>query len=388
MISWLVILLVIVPFIAFGQKGSIDAKLQSVDSIELNIIKVSPDEFPKVSVVFEAIKNGYPIFDLQIDRILVSENGISCPVTSLTGISEKYNFNFSLVVDHSGSMAFDFKQMSDPGIRNWVEKVSYDTVSGKFVINNYPENYAPPIEYAKNAVLEFVEQIDSIADKVQIIGFSKQVDIVSEFSSNKEYLETIVSEFEPTESTAFLDALEYSLNQFQNRKGFNVVIALTDGKENASKTTDSAVVEKAKLLKIPIFVVGFGDVNQSFLEHIARETNGAFYYTDNSNSLSTIYLEIQKRIKSIYDLRYESTNLSSNDSLRKLRIEFDIDSIYLMNNLVDLKIPAETIQYIESKRRKERYRITGYVVTGTILSAGILLFVFRRRKKLFGLRRK
>ena len=59
-----------------------------------------------------------------------------------------------------------------------------------------------------------------------------------------------------------------------------------------------------------------------------------------------------------------------------------------MNNLVDLKIPKETIQYIESKRRKERYRITGYVVTGTILSAGILLFVFRRRRKLFGLRRK
>lgn len=167
----------------------------------------------------------------------------------------------------------------------------------------------------------------------------------------------------------------------KERKGVNVILALTDGLDNSSHISVEKVIKHANRHKIPIFNIGLGDVDQSFLKNISEQTHGDFYYTNNSNSLNAIYAEVQNRIQSIYDLTYTSNNLNLTESNRTVEISFNIDSIYLKNNIVDFDLPEETIEHIKAKRNNAKYKTIAYSITGVAIAGGVLLFVFRRRKK-------
>lgn len=84
-----------------------------------------------------------------------------------------------------------------------------------------------PIDNAKKAITSFIKNFSSMKDSIQIIGFSTRVDIVSKFSVDKKYLQAITDSIKTDSSTAFLDALDYAVNELKERKGINVILALT-----------------------------------------------------------------------------------------------------------------------------------------------------------------
>ncbi len=360
---------------AIDVKGDISTK----DTTQIKIIKVSPDDFPQVSVVFEAIKNGMPIFGISKDIIRVTENNYQCEVVSLNKISERYPISITLIIDHSASMQNDFTQLYD-SITGMYKGIVMD--SSGYVVVKPPVGYVSPLKNAKLAVVSFVKEFTRATnDSIQIIGFSTRVDIVSKFSNNISYLDSITNSISTDSATAFLDALSIALDELKERSGIKIIVALTDGLDNVSHITAKQVIRKSQRLKIPIYNIGLGGIDSIFLQQISNETNGAFYYTKQPKMLLNIYNEIQKRIKSIYDLRYNSVNLSSNDSVRKIKIEFVVDSIYLQSNLTKLNLPKETIKYLKAKERRKRQRTTWFIVIGIAVSTGILVYRFRRKRK-------
>jgi hypothetical protein len=237
------------------------------------------------------------------------------------------------------------------------------------------------VENAKQAVVSFVKEFTAETnDSIQIVGFSTKVDIVSKFSNNRSYLDSITNSISVESNTAYFDAINVALEELKNRDGINIIVALTDGLDNSSQITAKQVAKKAKRLKVPIYNIGLGYVNTLVLQQISNESNGVLYYTKQSNALQDIYQQIQKRIASIYDVRYISRNLSSIDTNRIIRIEFEIDSIYAQNNITYLNLSKETIQYIKAKERKRRQRFALFVVFGVAVGAGILIYRYRRRK--------
>jgi len=350
-------LLLFTTFFSFAQKSAVSGVINSKDSTQIKVIALRPDSFPMVSVAFEALKDSKPIFGLQKQNLRVYEDDVQCPIVSLAEISENYPINISLVIDHSGSMGIDFMKAAST------------------------QDYTIPMDNAKDAVEEFISGFVSNKDSMQIIGFSNQVDIISEFSVDKNYLKMIIDSMEADSTTAFFDALEVATDKLKHRSGINIIVALTDGMDNYSQTSPKQIIKNANRDNIPIYCIGFGNVDKKLLEQVSDKTNGSFFYTDNSGALSQIYEEVHKRIMSIYDLRYSSNNLNSNDTLRKVRIEFNIDSQYLAQNILTLKIPEETINYIKAKQMKSKQKLTGFTVSGAVIASGILLFVFRRRNK-------
>jgi Ca-activated chloride channel family protein len=260
----------------------------------VDVIKVTPDEFPTISILFEAIKNNKPLFGLSKEKIKVTENGESCEIVSLKEISDNYPVNISLIIDHSGSMRIDAAQLYDTLTGKYL--LSYEIKDGK-LLEKYPEGYVQPIENAKKAVKEFIATINNERDSIQIIDFSTLVDIQSSFSNNKEYLGSWIDSMKADFSTAFLDAINVSLDSIKKHSGIKVIVALSDGMDNSSHVSLENIIKKAKELKIPIYTIGLGNVDIKFLTEISKSTGGAFYYTRNSNSLDIIYREIQKRIQ-------------------------------------------------------------------------------------------
>lgn len=372
------LLIIGVVFFSSAQQKTVYGDLRSTDSTHLNIIRIFPDTFPVVSIIFEAVKAKQPIFGLESSLLTVTENGAPCKIVKIHPIEDNYPINISLIIDHSESMLHDEWQL-------------YDSITGKplfkyvmkngFVDIEYPKDFVKPIDNAKKAVSDFIQALSSSKDSIQIVGFSSSVDIYSGFSTDKKYLQSYVNKINADYSTAFLDAINFSLDSTKKHSGIKAVIALTDGMDNSSHVSIKDVIKKSKEFKIPVYTIGLGDVDKEFLKQISEQTGGAFYYTTKSSSLSGIYKQIQERIHAIYDLQYESENFNESDSIREVKIEFVVDSLYLSENINSYNLSEKAIQYIKEKKKREKYILIGGAASAVAVSSGIILFYIRRKKK-------
>ena len=96
-----------------AQTSEVFGEISTSDSTIIKVIQVSPDSFPAVSVVFEAVKNGTPVFGIQKEDVIVTEIGVSSDVIQLNEVSQNYPIYITLVIDHSGSMNEDYSQLYD-----------------------------------------------------------------------------------------------------------------------------------------------------------------------------------------------------------------------------------------------------------------------------------
>lgn len=356
-------------------QDQVDLNLESKDTASLNIIRVYPDDFPKVSIIFNAeTSTGEPIWNLSRQQVQIFEGPNPCPIHCLKRISENESVKIGLVVDHSGSMAEDNSQLFDK--------------KGKFLgrYSKYgriipPKNYVSPIDNAKKAVKGFVASMDNDKDSIQVIGFSEKVDKIIPFSNDRTLINQQISVMEPTSLTAFYDAVKVSLENIKTEKGIKVIIALSDGGDNKSVSNIEEVIALAKALEVPIYTVALGNANKEALSRMSEETGGSFYYTQSSNALSEIYDNIAKKIRSIYELGYASENLAS-EAQRDFKLVFNIDSIYLSNNDISLNLSEEVVAHLKQREKEAAQQLYTYSGMGiaVILLAGSLVFLYRKRQ--------
>lgn len=358
----------------FGQ-NQIRGHLRTKDSIEFSIINVLPDSFPTVSIIFKGHKaNGDPMWNLKKEDFSVSENGADSNVKSLTPISRNKPINIGIVIDHSQSMLEDYSLLYD---KNGKELFSYDTSTFELIL---PKGYVAPIDNGKATTKDFANSFNFSKDFISVIGFSSTVDKILPLTNNKEKIDSIINSMQADSLTALYDAMLTGLDQLNTESGVNVLVTLTDGQNNKSKSSWNDVTEKAILLNIPIYIIGLGNVNKDTLQMIADETKGQFIYTETSKSFSEIYSQISKEIQSFYDLKYESINLSAIESKRNLKITFlpaDTRSDTLM---YDFELPEEVIFYLKSRAKQMDYIIGTSVVSAIALTVGTVFYKRRRRK--------
>jgi Ca-activated chloride channel family protein len=194
-------------------------------------------------------------------------------------------------------------------------------------------------------------------------------------------IDSVVSSMQADFSTALYDGILAGLDQLGIASGVNILVVLTDGHDNSSGSTWNDVIEMGVAAEVPIYIIGLGDVNEDTLRTIANSTKGQFYRTKSPSSLDSIYAEISKKIQAFYDLTYESSNFSSADTIRKIELSFDIDSIYLINDPTDLKIPKEVVTMLSQKEKEKDHIRYGVLATVSLLGLGVLLLYFRKKRK-------
>ena len=358
----------------FGQTNKVKGSISTLDTADLTILNIYPDSFPNVSVVFKAeTRAGIPVWNLTKEKMRVSENGKNCGIISLEQISKVKPINIGIVIDHSGSMQGDMAQLVD---NNGKTLFSYDKY-GNLVL---PQGYMPPIDDAKSAVKFFVSSFNSEKDFISVIGFSNIVDKKLPLTHDTVAIDAIVDGMKADYSTALYDAMLAGLDEINKADGIRVLVILTDGMDNSSKSNWKEVVDKANKQEIPIYTIGLGDANIDTLRLIAKSSKGEFYFAQSSNSLATIYALISKQIQSYYDLVYSSPNFSSADKTRQVELSFDIDSVYLVTNPGVVTIPAEVETYLEKKEKQKEYFIYGGISVAVLLAAGLLLLYFKRKQ--------
>jgi VWFA-related protein len=270
--------------------------------------------------------------------------------------------NFSLHVDVSEvtvdvGVLLEKTHMFVPGLKPNNFKVYEDGVEQK--VTGFKRTEAPITalmlcEFAatnytmiydmRNAAMAFTQQLRP-QDYVALMTFDMRTQILTDFTQDKrQFQEAIMSLRIPGFSeTNLFDALYEGLDRMERIEGRKYIIVIASGLDSMSKLTLDKILKKVKESRdITIFTIstgggmramtegGMGMRRQmqdiSFLQAdnemrtFASITGGASYFPRFQGEYPDIFGEINKNIRSKYELVYHPTNTKLDGSFRKLRV--------------------------------------------------------------------
>jgi Ca-activated chloride channel family protein len=179
----------------------------------------------------------------------------------------------------------------------------------------------------KNKAIQSIDGIRTFIDsgntqnKYFAIGFTGKPFILLEPTSDRKAIETFITDAVMRErkgSSALSDAIEMALTKFSpddNRR--KILIVLSDGQDNDSKTDGGAVLKKLRDARIETFVASIVDMrdaynderinNEERLAKIAVESGGDFVLRAKEVGLAKYFEKLAKMLRNEYRLGFSPT---------------------------------------------------------------------------------
>jgi Ca-activated chloride channel homolog len=236
-------------------------------------------------------KDGRLISDLPQDRFTVYDNGRPQQIALFS--NEDTPVTVGLIVDNSGSMGPKLGEVVAAAL-------AFAAVS-----NPHDELFT----------LEFN---DDVADANP--GRRLMADDVAS-------LRTSLGAMVPEGRTALYDALIAGLDRLENGSAARrVLIVLSDGGDNASRTTLDQVLKRARASNVTIYTIGLfdqsdDDSNPGVLKAIARTTGGERFLPRSPGPLLTDCEHIAREIRSGYTIGYAPPDRDG--QYHRVRVEVD-----------------------------------------------------------------
>ncbi len=213
------------------------------------------------------------------------------PVTGLT------DANFSITIDSKAVKRVSAVTYKDAGIP--IDIMLCVDLSGSM--------NGAPLKTMKSAILKFIDELRN-DDRLAILGFHNSADLVTDFSSDKQYLRDKVNNLKTSgNQTALFYGASRGLDALAQKKEANgkILLLIGDGKdEDPSKAyKEDDVIDKARKEGIPIFTIGYSKIDRSFLrsfERISEKTGGKFYNSPNDQDLEKQYQKLFRQVTNIY----------------------------------------------------------------------------------------
>jgi hypothetical protein len=144
----------------------------------------------------------------------------------------------------------------------------------------------------------------------ELIDFGLKVTVRQKFTTDKNALKRALENPTVEEATAFYDGLLRAIDDLQkipNHQSLKLIIAGSDGGENRSKHSLEEILQAAKESAIPIFCIGVGSANEAVMQHIAKETNGLYFYAPTAESLTLVYEKIATLLNGMYIVSFPTS---------------------------------------------------------------------------------
>ena len=238
--------------------------------LNVSINQIYTNSCPRVRLLINVNdKDGYPLTGLTGNHLTLLENAAPRTIEAFSPLVEP--ISVALVLDYSGSM--------------------------------YTLNMVPAMEAAAKL---FIDRLNP-NDEASIIKYSENYSIMQDFTTDKDALKAAIdSPFTGHETTLLYDTLWVVIDETAVRPNKQAIVVISDGQDNTSTHTLTEVVAKAKGSGIPVFAIGFGDVNVLVLPPLANETGGRYFFAPTADDLNLIYLQIVDILVGQYALEYTS----------------------------------------------------------------------------------
>ncbi len=256
-----------------------DAPPPAAPPLNLTITGVNASEYPTVVVSAEALDQiGQPIFGLGAENFsVVGELAGRANIVRVENITDdNLTFDVVLVLDTSSSMA------------------------------------GTPFERAREAALRFVEEAGANA-RIAIVTFDNTVQLVQEFTSDRDTLVNTINNLGFGGQTRLYDAAVLAINTAAD--GSNprrVVILLSDGAEFGGRSQAGRGDALAAALGrgVPVYTIGLGfGFDRTYLQQISGGTNAGFDESPTPDELITIYRNLASKLRSLYVITLDASSI-------------------------------------------------------------------------------
>jgi VWFA-related protein len=271
-------------------------------------------------------RNGRAIGGMRESDFTVWENGIERRVTSVAPANEP--FNLVLLLDVSGSIE-------------------------------------ERMDFIRKAARDFL-RTTSPQDKISIISFRDDIQVISDFSTDRELLSRKLDEIDAGGGTALYDALGYVLSeQIKRLRGERTaIVVMSDGDDNKSFLPFPAILDalsESGALVYPLYVpsglipessvprpeITIDPLRTRYLtlttradeegRKLAAASGGIYYPIRRLEDLQKAYDDVVAQLRSAYTITYASNSVSSTPRVR-VRTNRDGASVRL-SPIVELNTP-------------------------------------------------
>lgn len=175
-------------------------------------------------------------------------------------------------------------------------------------------------------------------DEIFAVTFNKEVEMASDFTSDKHKLENSLLGLRADGGTALWDAIVFGLNKIkQGKHRKKVLVVVTDGEDNASAIKFRGLIERAEEEDVLIFLVGMfesdggmlrsilklpmhDDDPQPEMEKLAQATGARAHFPKNVDQCKQAMKEIAREVSQQYSLGYYPTSTARDGKWRKIRV--------------------------------------------------------------------
>jgi len=283
----LITILIVLSVSAVSAQGTARANIENIDN----------GQFPLLEVYLSVTDvQGFPLKNLDNSNFSISEDGQSVTNFEVTPVQNtKQPLAVVLVIDTSGSMG------------------------GK--------SLPTPLENAVVAAKTFVDSL-SPQDQVAIVGFASSDYVVQDFTDDKGVISTKLDSLTPDGNTTMYDGIVQAVGLLKLRSERRILVLITDGKDtgNGQFTDVDDAVGEAERWGVPIYSIGFGNVDRSELEKISTLTGGTAQVKPNSLDLQSAFGTVLQILREQYLVRYTSS-LPADSNQHDLKITIDAQGL-------------------------------------------------------------
>jgi Ca-activated chloride channel family protein len=190
----------------------------------------------------------------------------------------------------------------------------------------------------KQASFQFLRQVMHPGrDQAFVLGFSNHVEMTQDYSDDPERLAAGIAALVNGGGTAFFDAIQNACDRLNTaREGepaARVLIVLSDGDDNASKSTIAQAIDRAQVRDVTIYSVNTsisritnnqGEIQSQAgdlaLKRLAEETGGRYFSELNKRDLRKAFSAIEKEMRNRYALSYQPSGLQEDGRFRHIKI--------------------------------------------------------------------
>ena len=182
---------------------------------------------------------------------------------------------------------------------------------------------------AKDVLQKFIAKRPN--DRIGLVAFATDAYIAAPLTLDHDFLMQNLDRLEIAapgkDQTAIGSALAAALNRLRELESKSkIVILMTDGQNNAGKVPPLTAAEAAETLKVKVYTIGVGtrglapipyidafgikrykpqpvDIDEDTLTQIAKRTGGKYYRADKTETLSSVYDEIDQLEKTEVEVK-------------------------------------------------------------------------------------
>ena len=280
---------------------------------EVEKAKEIPTEVAKKEVVTGGLSAHVRPLKVDVDLVLVPVT-ITDPLNRLVTGLDKENFQL-----FEGNSPQDIKTFS-----------SEDAPVSLGVIFDSSGSMSSKMEQAKDAVVEFFKTANP-QDEFFMITFSDEPEIVSDFTSSVDDIQSKLVFTVPRRRTALLDAIYMGVSKMRQAKyAKKALLIISDGGDNHSRYTENEIKALVKEADVMVYAIGIYDryfatqeerLGPELLGEVAELSGGRAFTVENPNDLADVATKIGVELRNQYVLGYRPRNGQRDGKWRKIKVK-------------------------------------------------------------------